>query len=263
MKKRARARSSYDGIRQWSGGGGADVEQGRGHGVPPKRAPHFAPPQYPNRDAGDLRTASLQPIVPRFVDQRTMEGSFQLNPNASPFIPGLLGSSAQKAPEKQGGSSSKGEPSGSTFDPSEYEENDMDELALVKMVFSMFPNVSTDFIDELIKANDFDLNLTVDMLYELNSQDMLHDDSEAINHFHDDSEATNDLLDGKGVPGADYHKTEVPESSSNMSQDPLNEGSATTSDVKSVLPKFSQINLLHNDLGLPDDDKSAGTSIAN
>lgn len=161
-----------------------------------------------------------------------MEGSFQLNPNASPFIPGLLGSSAQKAPEKQGGetkdfsigsvgfelsdlpysydcaessagliisagSSSKGEPSGSTFDSSEYEENDMDELALVKMVFSMFPNVSTDFIDELIKANDFDLNLTVDMLYELNSQDMLHDDSEAINHFHDDSEATNDLLDGK------------------------------------------------------------------
>uniref|UniRef100_A0A804PUY6 CUE domain-containing protein n=1 Tax=Zea mays TaxID=4577 RepID=A0A804PUY6_MAIZE len=183
-----------------------------------------------------------------------MEGSFQLNPNASPFIPGLLGSSAQKAPEKQGGSSSKGEPSGSTFDPSEYEENDMDELALVKMVFSMFPNVSTDFIDELIKANDFDMNLTVDMLYELNSQDMVHDDSEVINHFHDDSEATNDLHDGKTV---------VPESSSNMNQDLQNEESATTSDVKSVLPKFSQINLLHNDLGLPDDDKSAGTSIAN
>ena len=39
----------------------------------------------------------------RFVDQRTMEGSFQLNPNASPFIPGSLGSFAHKAPEKQGG----------------------------------------------------------------------------------------------------------------------------------------------------------------
>lgn len=33
-----------------------------------------------------------------------------------------------------------------------------------------------------------------------------------------------------------------------MSQDLQNEESATTSDVKSVLPKFSQINLLHNDL---------------
>jgi hypothetical protein len=34
-------------------------------GSPPKRAPHFTPPRYPNRDAGDLCTASLQPIVPR------------------------------------------------------------------------------------------------------------------------------------------------------------------------------------------------------
>jgi hypothetical protein len=51
----------------------------------------------------------------------------------------------------------------------------------------------------------------------------------------------------QGVPGADYHNAEVPESSSKMSQDLQNEKSAT-SDVKSVLPKFSEINLLHNDL---------------
>jgi hypothetical protein len=41
----------------------------------------------------------------RFVDQRTMEGSFQLNPNASPFIPGSLSSFADKAPENQAGES--------------------------------------------------------------------------------------------------------------------------------------------------------------
>lgn len=167
----------------------------------------------------------------RFVDQRTMEGSFQLNPNASPFIPGSLGSFAHKAPEKQGGetdyssgslgfensdllysydytessagpiisagSSSKGEPSGSSFDPSQHEENDMDELALANMVFSMFPNVSTDFIDELLKANDFDINLTLDMLHELNSQDMLPDDAEPTNDLPDDAEATTGLHKGQ------------------------------------------------------------------
>jgi len=50
----------------------------------------------------------------------------------------------------------------------------------------MFPNVSTDFIDELLKSTDFDINLTVDMLNELSSQDMLHDDAEDINDLHDD-----------------------------------------------------------------------------
>jgi hypothetical protein len=35
VKKRARARSSYDGNRQWSGEGGADVERGRVHVVAP------------------------------------------------------------------------------------------------------------------------------------------------------------------------------------------------------------------------------------
>ena len=83
-------------------------------------------------------------------------------------------------------SSSKGDSSGDTFDPSEFEENDMDPLALAKMVVSMFPNVSTDFIDELLKSTDFDINLTIDMLNELSSQDMLHDDAEDINDLHDD-----------------------------------------------------------------------------
>jgi hypothetical protein len=51
----------------------------------------------------------------------------------------------------------------------------MDPLALAEMLFSMFPNVSTDFIDELLKANDFDINLTVDML---------HDDAVDMNGLH-------------------------------------------------------------------------------
>lgn len=48
--------------------------------------------------------------------------------------------------------------------------------------------------------------------------------------------------------GDNYHHAEVSESSSNPNQDMQNEKSATTSDVKSVLPKFSNINLLENDL---------------
>ncbi|CAL4966487.1 unnamed protein product [Urochloa decumbens] len=183
-----------------------------------------------------------------------MEGSFQLNPNASPFIPGFLSSFVvpDKAPENQAESSSKGETSGDTCDPSKYEENDMDPVALAKMVFSMFPNVSTDFIDELLKANDFDINMTVDMLDELSSQDMLHDDAEDTNGLHDD----------QGLPGDSYHLTEVSESSSNLNEDPQNEKSATVSDVKSVLPKFSDINLLDNDQGLPGDVKSVEASVA-
>ncbi|KAJ1254953.1 hypothetical protein BS78_K305700 [Paspalum vaginatum] len=177
-----------------------------------------------------------------------MEGSFQLNPNASPFIPGSLSSFADKYPDKAE-SSSKGSASAGTSGPSEYEENDMDPLTLTKMVFSMFPNVSTDFIDELLKANDFDINMTVDMLHELNSVDMFDDDAEDIN----------DLHNGQGLPGDDDHRTKVPESSSNLSQDLQNSKSAATSDVEPVLPKFSNINLLHNDLGLPDDDKSVVT----
>ncbi|KAF8772128.1 hypothetical protein HU200_006123 [Digitaria exilis] len=176
-----------------------------------------------------------------------MEGCFQLNPNASPFIPGSLSSFAvsDKAPENQADflaffseSSSKGGTSGDTFDPSEYEENDMDPVALATMLFSMFPNVSTDFIDELFKANDFDINLTVDMLHELSSQDMLHDDADDIN----------DLHDGQGLPGDSYRHAEVSESNSNLNEDLQNEKSATTSDVESVLPKFSNISLVDNDL---------------
>jgi len=199
----------------------------------------------------DICTEFSPLLIYRFVDLRTMEGSFQLNPNASPFIPGSLSSFADKAPENQAESSSKGDSSGDTFDPSEFEENDMDPLALAKMVVSMFPNVSTDFIDELLKSTDFDINLTIDMLNELSSQDMLHDDAEDINDLHDD----------QGLSGESYHCVEVPESSSNLNQGLQNEKSATTSDVKSVLPKFSNINLLDNDLGVPD-DKSAGASAA-
>ncbi|XP_062234204.1 uncharacterized protein LOC133931354 isoform X2 [Phragmites australis] len=213
-----------------------------------------------------------------------MEGSFQLNPDASPFIPASLSSFADKIPEKQTGktenevcsdsagfelpdllysvdytqssagpnisaeSSSKGDPSGGTSDPSQYEENDLDQFALAKWVFSMFPNVSTDFIDELLKANEFDMDLTIDMLHELNSQDMLHDDAElGLPTFPD----INDLHDSLGQPGA-----EVPESSSNLNQALQNEKSATTCDVNYVLPTFPKTNSLHNDL-------SEGTSVAN
>ena len=52
----------------------------------------------------------------------------------------------------------------------------------------------------------------------------------------------------QGLSGESYHCVEVPESSSNLNQGLQNEKSATTSDVKSVLPKFSNINLLDNDL---------------
>ncbi|XP_062229761.1 uncharacterized protein LOC133927351 isoform X2 [Phragmites australis] len=210
-------------------------------------------------DTGDHPTASADHPESghyRFVEQRTMEGSFQLNPNASPFIPPSLSSFAYNAPETQAESSSKGYPSCGTFDPSQSEENDMDPLALAKLVFLMFPNVSTDFIDELLKANEFDMNLTIDMLHELNSQDMLHDDAElCLPTFPD----VNDLHDGLGLPGGDNHHAEVSESSNNLNQALQYEKSATTSDVKSVVPK---INSLHNVLGLPDDDKSVGTSVA-
>uniref|UniRef100_A0A0A9ISM7 Uncharacterized protein n=1 Tax=Arundo donax TaxID=35708 RepID=A0A0A9ISM7_ARUDO len=100
------------------------------------------------------------------------------------------------------------------------------------------------------------MNLTIDMLHELNSQDMLHGDAElGLPSIPD----VNDLHDGLGLPGGDNHRAEVSESSSNLHQALQNEKSATTSDVKSVLPK---INSLDNDLGLPDDDKSVGTAVA-
>ncbi|XP_062179093.1 uncharacterized protein LOC133883696 isoform X2 [Phragmites australis] len=219
-------------------------------------SPDHRPDRDASTDAAYRPTASPPPIVPRFVEQRTMEGSFQLNPDASPFIPASLSSFADKTPEKQAESSSKGDPSGGTSDLSQYEENDLDPFALAKLVLSMFPDVSTDFIDELLKANEFDMNLTIDMLHELNSQDMLHDDDAELGLL--PSPDINDLHDGLGQPG-----TEVSETSSDLNQAPQNEKSATTCDVNSVLPTFPKTNLLHNDLGLPDDDKPEGTSVAN
>ncbi|KAG0515869.1 hypothetical protein BDA96_10G314200 [Sorghum bicolor] len=128
-----------------------------------------------------------------------MEGPFKLNPNAK--------------------SSSKGDPSGGSL--SSFADKAPEKQA-AEMLFSMFPNVSTDFIDELLKANDFDINVTVDML-------------------HDDAEDMNGLHDSQGLPDGDYHHAELSESSSNLNQDLQNKKSATTSDVKSVLPKLSNI----------------------
>ncbi|TVU07672.1 hypothetical protein EJB05_41037 [Eragrostis curvula] len=212
-------------------------------------------------DAGDRPIASSPPpILRRFVEKRTMQGPSQLNPDASPFVPFSMSSFADKAPEKQAESSSKGDFSGSILDPLQYEEIDMDSAALAKSVFSMFPNVSTDFIDELLKANEFDIHLTIDMLHDLNSQDMLHDDAElGIPTLAD----TNNLHEGQGLPGGDKHCAEVSESSSNPSQVLQNEKPATTSDVKSGLPASPKSNPLHNDLVLADDTKSEGTSVAN
>ena len=51
------------------------------------------------------------------------------------------------------------------------------ELARVNFIYSMFPNVSTDSIDELLEANGFDTNRTVHML---------HDNAKASNALHDD-----------------------------------------------------------------------------
>lgn len=69
------------------------------------------------------------------------------------------------------------DPSARACRPSMCEENDMDPLALTKSVLLMFPNISEEFIDELLQANEFDICLTVDMLHELNSQNMLHGDA--------------------------------------------------------------------------------------
>ncbi|GJN39304.1 hypothetical protein PR202_gb28414 [Eleusine coracana subsp. coracana] len=196
----------------------------------------------------------------KFARERTMQGPSQLNPDASPFIPVSMSSFADKAPETQAESSSKGDISGSIWDPLQYEENDMDSVALAKSICSMFPNVSTDFIDELFKANGFDIHLTIDMLHDLNSQDMLHDDAELdFPTFAD----TTDLHEGQGLPGGDKHFAEVSESSSNLNQALQNEKPATTSDVKSGLPASPKTNPLHNDLGPSNGTKSEGTSVAN
>ena len=47
--------------------------------------------------------------------------------------------------------------------------------AQVNLVYTMFPNVSTHSIDELLRENDFDIEQTIDVL------DMLDDDAGDIN----------------------------------------------------------------------------------
>ncbi|KAF0903755.1 hypothetical protein E2562_029108 [Oryza meyeriana var. granulata] len=106
-----------------------------------------------------------------------MEGRSQLNPDASPFMPSSLSLFAYKDSAGQAESSLMDNPSARTSRPSLCKENDTDPLYLTKSVLLMFPNISEEFIDELLQANEFDINLTVDMLHERNSQNMLHDDA--------------------------------------------------------------------------------------
>ncbi|KAG8069694.1 hypothetical protein GUJ93_ZPchr0006g46230 [Zizania palustris] len=65
-------------------------------------------------------------------------------------------------------SSSKGEATSSTFDPTQYEENDVaNHFAVVESLSKMFPDVSADFIVEALKAHEFDAGPTIDMLVDL------------------------------------------------------------------------------------------------
>uniref|UniRef100_A0A0D9WTX7 CUE domain-containing protein n=1 Tax=Leersia perrieri TaxID=77586 RepID=A0A0D9WTX7_9ORYZ len=185
----------------------------------------------------------------------TMGGKSQLNPDASPFIPSSLSLFAYKDSQRQAESSSMDNPSARTSHSSPCEENDMDPLALTKSVLSMFPNISEEFINELLQANEFDINLTVDMLHELNSQNMLHDDAiMGLPKFPD----IKNLQGNLGLPDGD-----VSQSNSSLDQSPQKDMSVMTSGVKFVSPLFSDINLLHDNLGLPEDDKPAITSTTN
>ncbi|KAL5199211.1 hypothetical protein ABZP36_020414 [Zizania latifolia] len=190
-----------------------------------------------------------------------MEGQSQLNPDASPFVPASMNFFSYRVSERQSESSSMSNPSGRTFDPSLYEENDMDPLALTKSVLLMFPNISEEFIDELLQANAFDINLTVDMLHELNSQDMLYDD---INMGLPTSPDVKNCHGNLGLPDGDNHLADVSRSTISLDQDLQKDNkSVTTSGAKSVLPTFPDNNLLHDNMGLLEGDKSTITSTEN
>ena len=132
-----------------------------------------------------------------------MERSFQLNPHATPFVPAsnksLFAESlkGKKDPQKQVDETEKNEtadksagyqlPESLSFDDyaeslgkinistessskgeaAEASHAGNHHLAVVESLSLMFPDVSADFILEALKANEFDAELTIDMLSDL------------------------------------------------------------------------------------------------
>uniref|UniRef100_A0A0E0E638 CUE domain-containing protein n=2 Tax=Oryza meridionalis TaxID=40149 RepID=A0A0E0E638_9ORYZ len=184
-----------------------------------------------------------------------MEGWSQLNPDASPFIPSSLSLFAYNDSKRQAESSSMNDPSARACRPSMCEENDMDPLALTKSVLLMFPNISKEFIDELLQANEFDICLTVDMLHELNSQNMLHGDAiMGFPTFPDVKKFHGNL----GLPDGD-----LSESSSRLDQSLQKGMSLTTSGAKSASRMLPDNISLHDKPGVQKDDKPAIASTTN
>ncbi|KAL5207920.1 hypothetical protein ABZP36_032355 [Zizania latifolia] len=73
-------------------------------------------------------------------------------------------------------SSSKGEDTSSTFDPSQYEENDVDHhFAVVESLTKMFPDVSADFIVEALKAHEFHAVVSLLHVYDFTYRSLSRD----------------------------------------------------------------------------------------